>query len=338
MKKTIAFINPRLSTQNVGDYFIEDSLKKILDFDSDSSIDIDPRKPISSLMINRINECQAAVIVGTNLWYRDIFKEGRWMFSADQLKRIKIPIIPIGVGTTRHAGENDEFSSESIEILKIIHSSCELGSVRDLRTLEALQKAGIHNLVMTCCPTLFRSLKPGWELNNEIITRKIVVTVRKGQKKNVRVLIKKLKQKQWQPIIAAQQPKDTYFKKWIPFIQKPAHTLYEFNCDSYLKLVKECYGSIGWRLHGNMLHLSLGNPAVFFANCSRAQSFCEALHLPWVYAEDHTRISESQIEAAIERINDPETFKEFPIQYQHYYKQMKYFLEANQLGNSLNNN
>ena len=33
MRKALAFINPRLSTRNVGDIFIEDSTKRILAYD-----------------------------------------------------------------------------------------------------------------------------------------------------------------------------------------------------------------------------------------------------------------------------------------------------------------
>ena len=45
--RKLAFINPRLSTRNVGDFFIEDSVKRILQYDVQSSLDIDPRKPLA---------------------------------------------------------------------------------------------------------------------------------------------------------------------------------------------------------------------------------------------------------------------------------------------------
>ena len=35
MPPALAFINPRLSTRNVGDHFIEDSVKRILAFDKE---------------------------------------------------------------------------------------------------------------------------------------------------------------------------------------------------------------------------------------------------------------------------------------------------------------
>ena len=56
MARVVAFINPRLSTSNVGDVFIEDGVKRLLCYDPDASFDIDPRQPILSTDIDRINE------------------------------------------------------------------------------------------------------------------------------------------------------------------------------------------------------------------------------------------------------------------------------------------
>src|SRR5918997_3620864 len=108
MASVIAFINPAVSTENVGDLFIVDSLKRILVHDRTRSFDVDPRKPIPRDTIDRINrEADAAVICGTNLWYRRMPKPGRWMFGAEDLKQIRVPIVPFGVGTTRHFDDAD---------------------------------------------------------------------------------------------------------------------------------------------------------------------------------------------------------------------------------------
>src|SRR5262245_16932939 len=146
MPRTLAFINPRLTTRNVGDLFIEESAKRILSYDRDTSCDIDPRRPIRSADIERINRADAAVILGTNPWYRDLPKPTRWQFRLDDLKRIRVPIIPFGIGTTRHPGEDNEFEPETREQLRVIHASCPLASARDPRTAEALTEAGIRNV------------------------------------------------------------------------------------------------------------------------------------------------------------------------------------------------
>ncbi len=92
MASVIAFINPAVSTENVGDLFIVDSLKRLLAHDRANSFDIDPRKPISRKDIDRANEADAAVICGTNLWYKRMPKPGRWTFSLADLCAIKVPV------------------------------------------------------------------------------------------------------------------------------------------------------------------------------------------------------------------------------------------------------
>jgi polysaccharide pyruvyl transferase WcaK-like protein len=333
--RSIAFLNPSLSTHNVGDLFIEDSVKRIVQYDPERSIHIDPRKPVTQESIDRMNECDAAVIVGTNLWYREIYKEGQWMLSRKELARIRIPIIPFGVGTTRHRQEDNGFTAESRDILKAIHDSCNSSSVRDLRTLEALTEAGMNNVALTGCPTLFRSLKPEWTLAQNKPGKKIVVTVRKGQKGNVRCLLRLLKTRGWEVLIAGQQDKDVYFSRTIPFIQKATQTLYQYDLQPYLNCTKEYYGAIGWRLHGNMLHLAHGNPAVFFANCSRAESFCQTFQLPCVPAEDHEKLPEPSIAEAVDRLTDAATFAAFPAQYRRYRSETAAFLTANDLPHNL---
>ena len=335
MPHALTFINPSLSTQNVGDLFIEDSVKRILIHDRQRSIDIDPRKPITAAMIDQINATDAAVIVGTNLWYRDMPKPGRWQFTLDQLKKIRVPIIPLGIGTTRHGNEDNGFTPETLAQLKLIHESCQVASARDWRTVEALEQAGIRNATMTGCPTLYRSLAPVWKLNKPASRGQLVVTVRKGARGNVRRLLKLMAKQGLSAVVAAQQEPDNFLRPWLPLIRPLAPTLYEYKMQSYRGLVDESLGAIGWRLHGNMLHLAHGNPAIFFANCSRAKSFCESFALPCVDSPDHTRLSNSVIAEALERFFDPATFVDFPRKYAHYRKRMGEFLTANGLEHHL---
>jgi polysaccharide pyruvyl transferase WcaK-like protein len=335
MSKAIAFINPRLSTSNVGDFFIEDSVKRIIDYDPERSVEIDPRKPLKPGDIERINECDAAVIVGTNLWYRQIAKPNRWMISLDELKRIKVPFIPFGVGTTLHRGQDAQFKPESVELLQQIHNQCEESSARDPQTWEMLRDAGISNVRMTGCPTMFRSLKPEWEL----ITKpsdQIVVTARKGQDRNIAVILRELRRHGKEAIIAAQKDHDLYCaRRRFPWLEAGPASLYEFSIKPYQALVDYAYGAIGWRLHGNMFHLAHGNPAVFFANCSRVRSFTEAFGLPCIYAEDGERIADADLVRAVEHLLAADTFSRLPERYAHYRAEMVRFLERNGLPHRL---
>jgi polysaccharide pyruvyl transferase WcaK-like protein len=335
MARILAFINPRLSSANVGDVFIEDSVKHILTYDRAASFDIDPRKPILPADIERINSAHAAVIVGTNLWYRSVAKPGRWEFSASDLKKIRVPIVPFGVGTTRHFGEDNGFDRDTRKQLKIIHSSCQFGSVRDIRTAEALREAGIANVSVTGCPTMFRSLAPEWKLRRKPQAATMALTVRKGQEPNVRLLMKLLRRRGLEPIVPVQRPSDRSLCRWVPFVQRATPLIHGWDIAEYLKLVEQCSGAIGWRLHGNMLHLAHGNPAISFANCSRTASFCELFELPTLRNSDGGVLSESAISRMLDHFFDDRTFANLPRRYREVRAEMIHFLDANGLDHNL---
>lgn len=337
MAQKIAFINPRLSTNNVGDHFIEDSVKKILNYDAVDSVDIDPRKPLRPGDIDRINQCDVAVIVGTNLWYAHVAKPGRWMISIEELDQIKIPFVPLGVGTTQYKHNFDTFcfDDETVALLKKIHEKCVVSSARDPRTFEVLKAAGIDNVRMTGCPTLYRSLKPVWSLNRKD-SKQVVITARKGHDKNIAVIVEELIRRGMKPVLAAQKIKDLYCsRRRAPFYKKKMDELYEFDIKPYQKLVDESYGAIGWRLHGNMFHLAHGNPTMFFANCSRCLSFSQGFDLPCIYAEDKEVIPKQELIESVDRFLNADYFDEFSTQYEKHYQVMKSFLEDNGLEHNL---
>jgi polysaccharide pyruvyl transferase WcaK-like protein len=335
MGKTLAFINPSLTSTNVGDLFIADSVKRVLRFDRTASFDVDPRRPLSRLDLERINRADAAVIMGTNLWYRDMPKPGRWQISLTDLQRIRVPIIPLGVGVTRHPGEDNGFGPETREQLRAIHASCAVGSARDPRTAAALAEAGIRNVAVTGCPAMVQSLKPIWQLRRRNHTRRIVVTVRKGQKRNAHALLRLLRRRGLAPMVAAQQREDCAVAQGFPLVRAAAPTLLQFSPAPYRRLVEQSCGAIGWRLHGNMIHLAQGNPAVLFSNCSRGASFCELFGLPTVSSPDHRRLPDAVLSEMLDRFFDDETFAPLARSYPLVYADMIDFLEANGLEHNL---
>jgi polysaccharide pyruvyl transferase WcaK-like protein len=151
----------------------------------------------------------------------------------------------------------------------------------------------------------------------------------------VRLLVKQLAKAGLEPVLAAQQDKDNFLKTSIPFVQKAVPTLYEYDIQPYLKLIEESVGAIGWRLHGNMIHLAHGNPAVLFSNCSRGDSFCDAFCLPRIQCPDHHRLTEGEIAEQVRRLLDPATFEKLPAGYREHRAAMTRFLETNGLEHNL---
>ncbi len=251
------------------------------------------------------------------------------------LKKIKVPIVPLGVGTTVHRGQSVNFDKQSQYLLELIHSSCNEASVRDPVTYELMRKSGINNVRMTGCPTLYSSLKANWQLNAKQ-SKQVVVTVRKGQNRNVKHVISELSGHSMELTIAAQKKQDLYCARGkFPFISKKTDYLYEFNLQPYQDMVANSYGAIGWRLHGNMFHLAAGNPVRFFANCSRVKSFCEAFNLPYIYAEDGESIAKQDLANAVDMFLHDHDYSRFAERYAFYFKEMKDFLANNNIASNL---
>jgi hypothetical protein len=118
-------------------------------------------------------------------------------------------------------------------------------------------------------------------------------------------------------------------------LQSPPQALYKFELAPYLELVDRACGAIGWRLHGNMLHLAHGNPTVFFANCSRVLSFSEAFALPCIYAEDGEKIAPKVLADSVEHLLAADIYSAFPSRYAEYYLEMSKFLDCNGITHNL---
>ena len=111
------------------------------------------------------------------------------MFRIDDLRHIRVPVIPFGVGTTQSSARTTGSARRPSSSSGGIHGSCSLASVRDPRSAEALAEAGIQNVAMTGCPTLFRGLARDWRLRTGKGARRVDVTSRDGQRKNAKVLL-----------------------------------------------------------------------------------------------------------------------------------------------------
>jgi hypothetical protein len=139
---------------NIGDWFVTKATDRILDYDELLIIFRDaPDREWD--VIN--NECGAMVLKGGNYIQSD------WLsreFGLDLLKKIKIPIILFGVGLQTHHGGAVTFTREEAEILRYIHASTASSSVRGHSTAEALDSIGIHNYIVTACPTAYWSRSP----------------------------------------------------------------------------------------------------------------------------------------------------------------------------------
>jgi hypothetical protein len=136
---------------NIGDWFVTKVIDRILDYEELLII----HRDASDREWDVVNsECEALILKGGNYIQSD------WLtreFGIDLFRKIKIPIILFGVGVQAAKSERIRFEPEEVEILRYIHEHSACSAVRGHRTAEALEGIGIHNVVVTGCPTAYWS-------------------------------------------------------------------------------------------------------------------------------------------------------------------------------------
>src|ERR1700756_4937618 len=90
----IALLSPAVGSGNVGDYFIEAAIRRLLHEDV-AYQRFSIRRSLTEPEGEAIHATHAAIVCGTNLYQHD------WCSALmpDVLERIRVPVIPFGVGS-----------------------------------------------------------------------------------------------------------------------------------------------------------------------------------------------------------------------------------------------
>jgi len=151
------FFNPS-NPHNVGDWFLTKIVDRLLDFDELILL----HRGADAREWDEVNEtCDALVLRGGNYIQPNFLSTAVGM---EALLSIKIPIILFGAGIQQVPAGGVPFTADEVRVLRHIHDSCESSAVRGDLSAEVLASIGVHNTVITGCPTLFWSRSPHLEL------------------------------------------------------------------------------------------------------------------------------------------------------------------------------
>jgi len=327
----VALFDTSLGTDNAGDYFISDSVKSMLDtqfvlFQIQGTNIFEDKH-----VYERINDCDIVLITGTNLYRNSIFDRQHFNIDKRIIAKIKIPIIPFGIGV---GGDlNISPNRHTRKIVKLIHKRCIVSSVREGYGVEFVNKCGATNVIMTGCPTLYRSLDGNLRVFEKDKYKKrmlLTITCYKGtpNKDFIDYFMHK-----YNPFVFCQMESDFVhlMENWP---DKKANFIYSKNlselASEYHNMLDKVSIVVGSRVHGNMVALARGIPAYYLCFDARGKGFCETFSLPYVWQGDSDEIT--KIEKLIQS-ND--SFKAFETKYSFYYKEMKRFLSINNIPNKL---
>jgi glycosyltransferase involved in cell wall biosynthesis len=276
----IGLLTAALYGDNSGDAFIEDAIQRIVVAERFDRFPL--TKSLSNEQIEKINDCDAAIICGTNL-YQQRFTCG---LTEEIVRRIHCPIIPLGIGTSDTIGQIPRMDRAGVRAIAAIHRKCRVGSVRDVSSMRFLKKIGIHNVQVTGCPVLFHGLRqPDFRNRGD---GKVSVSIRARLLHIASKYRDKQKQalqelcRRFHPDLVIQSPYDQKLAEQLAsefkltIIQDS-----QWQADPYVQSVLTQSGTVGFRLHYGMLSLAYGCPTWFVAHDSRVVEFCKLVGLPF---------------------------------------------------------
>lgn len=274
----LAIFTAGVQADNAGDSIIESAVLRLLG--QEPAVRLPLTVPLSSADLDAVNGCGAAVIAGTNL-YQSVFACN---LTQEVLARIRVPVIPFGVGTSAPIGAVPRMNAEGVAAVRAIHRTCACSSVRDRASLRFLHSIGVKNVKLTGCPVLFHGLRlPDFSPSGE----GVVLTPR------ARLLhiepkwrARMLETMQWvatryRPRLVLQSPYDLADAQPLA----DAHGLEivmdaQWQAPAYIAAAQAQAMSINFRLHFAMLSMAYGKVAHVIAHDSRVSEFCDLMGLP----------------------------------------------------------
>lgn len=147
------FFDPR-RPHNTGDWYLTKIVDRLLDHDTLVTVFADS----SDAAWDEVNEtCDAVILRGGNvLTPRFLSKQ----VGLELIRRVRIPIVLFGAGVQDVPSGGVPFTDEDIAILRAIGDSGGTTAVRGDLSAEVLASVGVHNTIVTGCPTLYWSRRP----------------------------------------------------------------------------------------------------------------------------------------------------------------------------------
>lgn len=292
----IAVLSAALNGDNSGDAIIETAVRRLLRSNDIKSFPL--TYALTEDQINEINTFDKLIICGTNL-YQHVFACN---LNEEVVSKIKIPIIPFGIGSSAAIGSIPVMREEDVRTVRAIHRTCAASSVRDMASYKFLKSIGVENVYLTGCPVLFHGLSrpefngegEGYTLTPRARLLHIEDVWEKRQYESLEILCEK-----YSPTLVLQSPYDI---PWSDQLSKkyalPVLMDEQWQADKYIELAKTQKINLGFRLHFAMLSISYGKPAFLVSHDSRASEFCELINIPLIDLQSYSdNLLELQIDS-----------------------------------------
>ncbi len=276
---------------NIGDFFVVDGIRKLIreklpeaEF-VDFPVNKTPEAKCFGLTGKNIgcsnSEADLIVIGGSNLY--ECQKSGEWGVTTDldSIKKIRKPIMLIGLGSGSSFKNKIRKCSEQSKAEICLLNKIAIGSsVRDLRSGDFLRSLQIRDYTVTGCPSTFIFDNPFTFNNSDIVAisfpparfRKhrfmhfrLIYAIRKYIGYCIKIGLR--------PILSCHDPRDIELAE--SFKKDNIQLFYSKKTNDYYKLYEASKLVVGFRLHATIVSLSVGVPFLPIYFDMRGLSFCE---------------------------------------------------------------
>jgi polysaccharide pyruvyl transferase WcaK-like protein len=264
------------------------------------------------------SECDVIVIAAAN-WLNPYSDFGN---LADRLAETKRPVVIVGIGAQSSLERSiPELKSGTLKLVRLASETSALISVRGDFTQQVLESYGINNVQSTGCPSLLLSGVNPPKIDKARLSRPVSVhstrhLLNMADPYQSRIYrdaylegLDLVLQSELSDLIVKtggdsedmDAAREVLFKiyktddiaKLTQYLREKAKMFFTFeDWFSYLKNAGPC---VGTRIHGTVVALLAGSPAVLIAHDSRTQEMAEKMSIPYVLSKSVSDFSSAHL-------------------------------------------
>lgn len=305
------------------------------------------------------HEPDATIIRGSNYLSADLDLSD----AVPLVRRLRGPVVPIGLAAQAARFGKLDLHPGSVAFWREVAGKCASLGVRGAYTAEVLASIGIHNVRIIGCPSFYRSLQPELTLRTaDPATARIGITLNKylaGPYASSRM--KTIRLQRGLIAAAARRPGSHVFSQGereeslLPLVPAPeraallARILDAFQLredaaaaallDQHMSahrdvddwaadLAARCDFMVGFRVHGTVMALQQGIPAIYVTYDTRIRELAALYRVPSLDVEDFLPMD-------LPRIIEAADFRGFEHAYRENYAEYRRFLDENGLKHRL---
>jgi hypothetical protein len=265
------------SMPNVGDYFITRAVELCLI--DHYLLRIPMHRAPSVELREQIAKLDLLIVCGTNIV--GVGGSVRFGISADWLRSLGKPVLPLGLGSQADLGEIPQIDAEGSSLLEYWFESTGPISVRDELTRIAVEKIlGEGSTVLTGCPSLLLRSQT-FSFPKEVTTYcsgPFHYRPREISWKRYHELTSQLYQQVESPLYLAQQPSDLLYPGTSP---GPSTLHCPSDPELHLKALISSLSVLSWRIHPCLMAITHDVPAYLVAIDERTKSLAQSVGLPY---------------------------------------------------------